>query len=88
MEIKNVTATEFRQKSGLWLDEAGKAPIIITKHDRPSRVVMDYDMYKRLAAYATRKVFLASEMTEEHRKMIEKAEYEGPDDPELEALMD
>jgi len=72
MVVKNVTSTEFREKSGLWLDEAGKSPIIITKHDRPSRVVMDYDMYLRLAAYDTRRHIWASELTDE-----ELAELEG-----------
>ena len=50
MTQKSVTSTEFRAKAGVYLDEAGKQPVFITKHDRVTRVVLDIDEYERLKA--------------------------------------
>ena len=45
---KVVPSTEFQTRTGRYLDEAGKAPVFITKYDRPVRVLLDIDEYKRL----------------------------------------
>ena len=47
---QKVTSTEFRARAGVYLDEAGKQPVFITKHDRVTRVVLDIDEYERLKA--------------------------------------
>lgn len=54
MSQKSVTSTEFRAKAGVYLDEAGKQPVFITKHDRVTRVVMDIEEYERLIAQDAR----------------------------------
>lgn len=48
MTAKTVTASEFRAKAGVYLDDAARAPVIITKHDRPARVLLDVEEYQRL----------------------------------------
>ena len=45
---RTITATEFRERAGQYIDESGKTPIIITKHQRPARVLLDVDEYRRL----------------------------------------
>lgn len=54
MTEKLITSTEFRAKAGVYLDEAGKHPVFITKHDRITRVVLDIDEYERLKALDAR----------------------------------
>lgn len=82
-----ITATEFREKSGAWIDAAAKGPVFITKHERPSRVLLDIDEYERLKSLDSRKAFSVSDMPEDHKQAIRDADY-GPVDPELEKLMD
>jgi len=48
MARKTVTSTEFQNRAGQYMDEAGKAPVFITKHNRPVRVLVDIEEYERL----------------------------------------
>lgn len=66
MDRKTVTATEFRNKAGRYLDEAAKAPVFITKHDRPARVLIDIDEYERLSAADARREKLRRIAEEDH----------------------
>lgn len=52
MTAKTVTASEFRARAGVYLDDAARAPVIITKHDRPARVLVDVEEYERLVQAA------------------------------------
>jgi prevent-host-death family protein len=45
-----VTSTEFQNRAGLYLERAAKAPVFITRHGRPIRVLLDIDDYDRLKA--------------------------------------
>jgi prevent-host-death family protein len=47
-----VTATEFQNHVGRYLDAAARAPVFITKHRRPVRVLLDIEDYERLRAGA------------------------------------
>ena len=84
---QRVASREFIRSVGVYMDEAGKEPVIITKHNRDARVLMDVAEYERLKRKDTRKAFRAADMPDEHLDMIEEADY-GPVDPKLEALMD
>lgn len=44
----SVTATEFKNRAGRYLDESGQEPVIITRHGRPARVLLDIGEYERL----------------------------------------
>jgi len=72
METKKVTSTEFQTRTGQYLDEAGKAPVFITKHSRPVRVLIDIDLYEHFAELekSTQEVLSASEATEDHLNVI------------------
>ena len=48
MEQRKVTATEFKNRVGQYLDDAGREPVYITRHDRPLRVLVDIQEYERL----------------------------------------
>ena len=86
MPAKTVTSTEFQQKAGQYIEDAGKAPVIITKHNRPSRVLVDFDFYQRIAALDTRKAAYTHEISKQ-----EAALYANPDavedTPELDHLI-
>lgn len=46
----NVTATEFKNRLGQYLDAAETAPVIIKKSGRVKSVLVSHAMYKRLIA--------------------------------------
>ena len=71
---KSVTATEFQNRAGFYFDEAGKGPVLITKHQRPARVLIDIAEYRRLKRLDDRQVLLAEEMSEEDLAEIAKGE--------------
>lgn len=66
MDNKTVTSTEFQKRAGVYLDEAAKAPVFITKHDRTSRVLIDIDEYERLLAVSARREKLAAASEDLH----------------------
>ena len=51
MPQKTVTSTEFQARAGSYIEHAAKAPVIITKHSRPTRVLIDFEEYERLKSY-------------------------------------
>ena len=72
MQTKTVTSTEFRAKAGQYLDDAAKAPVIITKHSRPSRVLIDIDFFEHLLASEkhSQKIIPASELSDHDVQLI------------------
>ena len=46
----DVTATEFKQKMGRYLDEAERDPVIIKKSGREKSVLLSINEYNRLMA--------------------------------------
>lgn len=44
----NVTATEFKNRLGKYLDAAETAPVIIEKSGRVKSVLISHEIYKRL----------------------------------------
>lgn len=82
----SVSATEFQTRAGLYIEQSGKAPVFITKHKRPARVLIDIDEYERLKARDTRRAFATEDMPEEWVNALQAAEY-GEVDPNIEKLM-
>lgn len=87
MEHKTISATDFKNKAGQYLDEAAKEPIYITRYDRAVRVLLDIDEYERLKRYDTRQSLYPYELDSEIKEQLEKG-YQGRETPELDHLLD
>lgn len=83
----SVSATEFQTRAGLYIEQSSKAPVFITKHRRPARVLIDIEEYERLKARDTRRAYAVEELPDEWLEALKAAEY-GKADPELDKLMD
>jgi prevent-host-death family protein len=70
-----VASSEFQTRAGLYLDQAGKSPVFITKHKRPSRVLLDIDEYNRLKARDTRIAYLCEDLPEEAIIALKNADF-------------
>ncbi|MDE2361118.1 MAG: type II toxin-antitoxin system Phd/YefM family antitoxin [Hyphomicrobiales bacterium] len=58
-----VSTVEFMRHFGRYHDEAKKRPITLTKHGRPSVVVLPVELYERLKGHDDpRRVYGAGEM--------------------------
>jgi prevent-host-death family protein len=82
----SVSATEFQTRAGLYIEQSGKAPVFITKHRRPARVLIDIEEYERLKARDTRRAYAVEELPNEWVEALKTADY-GKADPKLDALM-
>jgi prevent-host-death family protein len=85
--MRAVSATEFQNRAGLYIEQSGKEPVLITKHRRPARVLMDIEEYERLKARDTRKAYATEALPDEWADALAAAEY-GEADPRLERLID
>ena len=85
MKPKLVTATRFRQQAGRYLDEAAKAPVIITRHGRYSRVLIDFEEYERYRKYDTRQALYPEELTGDLAEVLD-GDYQGEPTPDLDHL--
>jgi prevent-host-death family protein len=72
---ETVTSTEFSKKVGKFMEKSAKAPVFITKYNRPARVLLDIEEYERLKQRDTRRALAAADMSDEHKGMIANAEY-------------
>lgn len=82
-----VSSSEFQTRAGRYLDEAGKAPVFITKHSRRLRVLVDIDEYERLKAFDTRRAYTPDELPDHLRAELEKG-FQGEATPDLDHLME
>jgi len=85
--MSTISTVEFMRHFGRYHDEAKKHPITLTKHGRPSVVVMPVEMYEKLKGRADpRRAYRAGEMPEDLSAMfleqLEKdtAEYQASSD--------
>jgi PHD/YefM family antitoxin component YafN of YafNO toxin-antitoxin module len=69
-----VASSEFQTRAGLYLDQAGKSPVFITKHKRLSRVLLDIDEYNRLKARDARMAYWSHELPQEAIEALENAD--------------
>jgi prevent-host-death family protein len=81
-----VTATEFQTRAGLYIEQSGKSPVVITKHSRPARVLIDIAEYERLKARDARRSILTEDLPDSWAEALDKAEY-GEVEPASEELM-
>ncbi|SCX01979.1 MULTISPECIES: type II toxin-antitoxin system prevent-host-death family antitoxin [Agrobacterium] len=66
MSPKSISTAEFMRHFGRYHDEAQKEPITLTKHGRPSVVVIPIDLFEKLAgSQDLRKAYAANEMPED-----------------------
>ena len=86
MAVKSVPSTEFQNRAGRYIEESGKGPVIITKYERPVRVLLDIEEYERLKRYDTRQVLHPRELSDELKAELEEG-YQGAATPELDHLM-
>ncbi len=86
METKNISSSEFQQRAGRYLDEAAKAPIFITRYDRPVRVLLDIEEYERLKRYDTGCALYPHKLSDDLKAELEKG-YQGEETPELDQYM-
>ena len=64
--MDTVTTVEFMRHFGRYHDEAKKRPITLTKHGRPSVVVMPVELYEELKGHADpRRAYMAGEMPDD-----------------------
>lgn len=87
MQYKTITATEFQTRAGAYIERAGKEPVVITKHSRPARVLVDYDEYERLKSHDTRRALYPHELDQEALADLAQG-YQGEATPELDHLLD
>lgn len=87
MAYKTVTATEFQTRAGAYIERSAKEPVVITKHNKPARVLVDYDEYERLKRYDTRRALYPHELHEDGLADLSKG-YQGEATPELDHLLD
>lgn len=76
MNIKDkskVTSTEFQNRPGVYMDQALKSPVFITKHSRLARVLLDIEDYERLKSLDTREAYWAHEINDDDLEAIKGA---------------
>jgi prevent-host-death family protein len=70
-----VASSEFQTRAGLYLDQAAKSPVFITKHKRPSRVLLDIDEYNRLKARDTRVAIKSEDLSDDIINALDNADF-------------
>jgi prevent-host-death family protein len=81
-----VASTEFQTRAGLYMDRAAKAPVFITKHRRPVRVLLDIDEYERLKSRDGQEAFATNALPLDILAALASADY-GETDAEVEATL-
>jgi prevent-host-death family protein len=84
--MATITSTEFQNHAGLYIEQSGKEPVVITKHQRPARVLMDFEEYERLIAFE-RQTYYPHELPAEVQAEFDKG-FQGKPTPHLDHLMD
>jgi prevent-host-death family protein len=68
---KSISTTEFMRDFGKYHDEARQHPLTLTKHGRPSVVVISADLYERMTTNLDpRRSYRADEMPDELADMV------------------
>ena len=84
---KTVTSSEFQTRAGLYIEQAAKQPVIITRHARPVRVLIDFEEYERLKSLDTRQALFPQELSDDLARELETAEMDRRH-AQLDRLMD
>lgn len=67
------TATEFQRRFGEFWEQSAKGPVHITKHNRPSRVLIDEEEYRRLKRLDDREALFVEELSKADVKALKRA---------------
>ncbi len=70
--MRTVTAREFKQNTGKYQDLALSGPVTITKHDRPTYVLLSFEDYQRLTGENKRALHV-TELSQEAISALGKA---------------
>lgn len=70
--MKEVKSTEFQNRPGLYQDMALAEPITITRHNRPSFVLLSFAEYQRLTK-GSKRALHPSELSADDLDAIRKA---------------
>ncbi|UHS56377.1 type II toxin-antitoxin system prevent-host-death family antitoxin [Agrobacterium vaccinii] len=66
MSQKSITTAEFMRHFGRYHDQAQKEPITLTKHGRPSVVVLPVELFEKLASnHDVRQAYASGEMPDD-----------------------
>ncbi len=76
-----IPSTEFQNRAGAYIERSAKEPVFITKHNRPVRVLLDIEEYRKLRQNY-REAILVSELDADDLQAILTADLP----PEAEAL--
>jgi prevent-host-death family protein len=85
-EAKAVTAREFQNRPGQYLDMALREPVTITKNGRPRNVILSVEEFDRLKRRDRRVVVFDELSDKERRELI--AAFEAMEIPEDSARFD
>ncbi len=87
MADKTVTSTEFQTRAGAFIEWSAREPVIITKHNRPARVLIDFQEFERLRKLDTRRSSYPHELDDDLAKELETTKMD-PRHSDLDSLMD
>lgn len=73
MKTLTATATEFQRNFGEFWEQAAKRPVHITKHNRPSRVLIDEEEFLRLKRLDDREPLFIEELSKSEIKALKRA---------------
>lgn len=89
VDTLTVSSSEFQTRAGRYLERGTR--VVVTRYNRPLKVVVDYDEYEQLKELArhrpTRVAFKAEEMGAEIVEALAVADFSHID-PELNRLME
>ena len=72
--MTTVTAAEIQKNFGKFTELALRGPVSITRSGRKALVLLSADEYERLKSFDDRQVFLARDIPEEWRELLQKSE--------------
>lgn len=80
MPRDTISSSEFLKSPGQFFDQASKGPVVITKYNRPARVLIDIDFYERIVEIEkqSQQSIHVSEATDDHLALIRNVK-PGPD---------
>jgi prevent-host-death family protein len=89
-ETITISSTEFQNRAGQYL-ERGSGTVVVTRYNRPLKVIVDYEVFERLKALAkhrpTRKAMRVEDLPEDAVEALRSADFSHID-PELNNLME
>jgi prevent-host-death family protein len=70
----HVSAADFKNNTGRYQDLALREPIVVTKHDRPTYVLMSFESFHKINGGAYPIALLVAALSDAELEAISKAE--------------